>query len=57
MSGPGIQVWSRWCYSLVESSMNDLSRMIGSLSTVHLRGAWNLRAGSTKPRSWHTVGS
>ena len=47
MSGSANKGWLRWCYSLVESSTNDLGPMDRLLSTASLplaeELAWNLQ--------------
>jgi hypothetical protein len=44
MSGSANKGWLRWCYSLVESSMNDVVRKLGRLVLPPLLAetrAWN----------------
>jgi hypothetical protein len=47
MSGSANKGWLRWCYSLVESSMNDAVRKLDRLVLPPLLAetrAWNLRS-------------
>jgi hypothetical protein len=57
MSGSANKGWLRWCYSLVESSMNDAVRIERSLSTAPsaLQGTRRGKCGRPEGRSPDTL--